>query len=150
MGGEIGYTPNTPKGSIFWFTLPFTIGAEDSLKKQEPEEPIKGSGRILIVDDYQTNREIVSTYLQSLGYQPFTAEDGYKAISICHQIQFDMILMDIQMPMLNGYDTVEKITGKCPINDKTPVLMLTAGGFYDESKEKICGVIKGSYTSRYS
>ncbi len=143
MGGEIGYTPNTPTGSIFWFTLPFSIGSKDSLKKQEPEEPIKGSGKILIVDDYQTNREIASTYLQSLGYKPFIAEDGYKAISLCHQIQFDLILMDIQMPMLNGYDTVEKITGKCPINEKTPVLMLTAGGFYDESRDRICGVIKG-------
>ena len=143
MGGEIGYTPNTPTGSVFWFTLPFSVGSRDSLKKQEPEEPIKGSGKILIVDDYQTNREIASTYLQSLGYTPFTAEDGYKAVSLCHQIQFDMILMDIQMPMLNGYDTVEKIAGKCPMNEKTPVLMLTAGGFYDESKDRICGVIKG-------
>ncbi len=143
MGGEIGYTPNTPRGSIFWFNLPFEISSREMLPDNEPQSLIHGSGEILIVDDYQTNREITSTHLQSLGYTTSLAEDGYKAVSLCSQKKFDLILMDIHMPMLNGFDTVEKIEAKCPRNDTTPVLMLTAGGFEHEAKGRIEGNIRG-------
>ena len=143
MGGEIGYTPNTPRGSIFWFNLPFEISSRDMLPDNKPQSLIHGIGEILIVDDYQTNREITSTHLQSLGYSTSLAEDGYKAISLCSQKKFDLILMDIHMPILNGFDTVEKIEDNCPLNDSTPVLMLTAGGFEHESKGRIKGNIRG-------
>ena len=143
MGGEIGYKPNPIGGSIFWFTVPFSISSRDQLQEEDIREPIPGSGLILMVDDYQTNREITSTYLESLGYTTITAADGYEAISLCSKTRFDLLLMDIHMPMLNGYETVEKITWKCPLNEEVPVLMLTAGGFEDETNDRIKENIKG-------
>ncbi len=143
MGGDIGYTPNHPRGSIFWFSLPFVIGSRENILPDENTQLIHGKGKILIVDDYQTNREITSTFLESLGYTTSLAEDGYKALSLCSREEYDLILMDIHMPMLNGYETVEKLAQNSPLNETTPVLMLTAGGFDDESKEKIRGNIKG-------
>lgn len=143
MGGEIGYTPNTPQGSIFWFTIPFTIGSEDLLRNNVPQDPVPGKGDILIIDDYETNREIVSTHLKSIGYSTELAENGYKAIKQCRGKHYDLLLMDIQMPMLNGYDAVDRIVNECPLNARTPVLMLTAGGFNDDLENIISSNIKG-------
>lgn len=91
--------------------------------------------RILIVDDTHENMEIIGKSLEKEGYDLYVANDGYSAIELVGKIEFDLILMDIMMPGLDGYETISKIKQLNP-NFNTPLIFLTA-------KADIDSVIKG-------
>ncbi len=88
--------------------------------------------RILIVDDEKMIRNVVKEYAEFEGYETREAEDGMEAVEICRKEDFDIIVMDIMMPRLDGYSAIKEIHKTKPI----PVIMLSARG---EEYDKLFG-----------
>lgn len=88
--------------------------------------------RILIVDDEKNIRNVISEYAKFDGFETVEAEDGMEAVEICRNEDFDLIIMDIMMPKLDGYSAVKEIRK----TKHTPVIMLSARG---EEYDKLFG-----------
>jgi DNA-binding response OmpR family regulator len=89
-------------------------------------------GRLLIVDDEQKIREVISEYAKFNGFEVVEAEDGMDAVEICKEEDFDIIVMDVMMPKLDGFSAVKEIRKTKDI----PVIMLSARG---EEYDKLFG-----------
>jgi signal transduction histidine kinase/DNA-binding response OmpR family regulator len=142
MGGEIGVKSEPCSGTTFWFTLPIKTAAEIEKcleKAEELPKPSKGSlvpgmntGVILVVDDYPVNREVASHHLRRFGFRIVTAENGLEAVKVCKETSFDLILIDLQMPELDGYEAARRIRDGSGVNTDTPIIAVTAGSFQSE------------------
>ncbi|MBN1491297.1 MAG: response regulator [Phycisphaerae bacterium] len=130
MGGQVDFDSVPGKGSTFWCTLPLEV-CESSLVSSElvaasapTDEP--RTGRILVAEDYPTNQEVVLQHLRAAGHHVTIVADGTQAIAACETDAFDMILMDIQMPTLDGLDTTRCLrAGQTPAAN-IPVIGMTA------------------------
>jgi len=80
---------------------------------------------ILVVDDNEMNRDMLSRRLKRLGHNTMVAEDGEKALEAIQANDFDLVLLDIMMPKLNGYDTLERIKSDTT-TQHVPVIMISA------------------------
>ncbi len=133
MNGEIGFTSKENEGTTFWFTVPLKKYKEDKVKQSTLEKAIsdiptdlKKECRILLVEDNYTNRQLATLQLNKLGYSPEIAINGKNALDILANTKYDLILMDCQMPVLDGYEATRILReGKSP-NTATPVIALTA------------------------
>jgi two-component system alkaline phosphatase synthesis response regulator PhoP len=83
------------------------------------------SSRVLIADDIQQNRELLEAYLADEGYEIFMAADGQQTMQMVDQHQPDLILLDIMMPRMSGYEVCSQIKAD-PAKRMIPVLMVTA------------------------
>ncbi|WP_027624600.1 response regulator transcription factor [Clostridium lundense] len=92
--------------------------------------------KILIVDDDSDIREMMLSYFSKEGYEVNCAEDGYEALQLISSENFSIVLLDIMMPNLDGYETISKMREFTDI----PVIFLTAKG---EQMDKVSGFIKG-------
>lgn len=133
MGGEIGFRSNVDRGSTFWFTVSFPLA--DSNRQQtnlETMSTITDSPsstktlRILVVEDYPDNRDIILFMLESLGYQVDAVEDGQQALDILSQNEYDIIFMDCQMPVMDGYEATRQLRQREGEQRHTIIIGLTA------------------------
>lgn len=131
MGGNIWYKPNREKGSVFVFSLPLEK-ADDMMIEESRNDygwsqqvDISNNKKVLLVEDIAVNRKLVSYMLKNLGYEVITAENGQKCLEILHKHKPDVILMDMQMPVMNGYKAVSIIRETEGMKD-IPVIALTA------------------------
>jgi len=90
--------------------------------------------KVLVVDDEEMIRDVVSTSLKSRGYQTLKANSGKEAITFCHQNPPDVILLDIRMPDLDGIETLRLIREIDPYN-KSVVIMLTGHGDINTARQ---------------
>lgn len=126
MGGEIGVESSPGEGSLFWIRIPL-IAAEPPAEATAPapEIPMRPC-RVLLVEDAEINRELAREMLTRLGHQVVEVMNGAEAIDAAGSGPFDLILMDIRMPVLDGLAATRAIrAGKGP-NAKTPVIALSA------------------------
>jgi len=126
LGGELTLKSEEGKGSVFRLSLPIPLGKEE---KEEEEESIeKLEGHVLVVEDYEANRMFVGIILENAGLTYDIAHDGVEAIKKFKENKYDLILMDENMPNLNGTEATKEILRleKEQGLSHTPIVSLTA------------------------
>jgi PAS domain S-box-containing protein len=128
MGGTLDCHSVAGEGSTFWFTLTLDEVDGTSAEAELTVEDTIGLGRVLVVDDNPTNRRVAQLILQTIGAEVHCAEDGEQAVAAYASGPFDVILMDMMMPVMDGASATRAIRGLEAEKDlpRTPVIMLTA------------------------
>ncbi|QUD88212.1 ATP-binding protein [Phenylobacterium montanum] len=127
MGGEIGLDTVEGVGSTFWFDIPAPVAAAAEPAAQEAEARVEPNPlRILVVDDVAVNRELVSALLAPFDLEVCEAANGVEAVEAAQRDVFDLILMDLQMPVMDGLAAARAIRREAPLNAATPILALSA------------------------
>ena len=126
MGGDIHFSSQEGKGSTFAMTLPLEIGAEQKRSCINETEPERLNGRILLAEDSATNALVARALLRLKGAQVDHVSDGAEAAAACRAHPYDLILMDLAMPEMDGFEATRDIRGSDNINKETPIVALTA------------------------
>jgi len=155
MGGEIGVESHPGNGSLFWFTLPLMIGKEEKTVLPEPTIPENTSTqrkslKILLAEDNEVNQKIIQFSLNREGHEVIIARNGQEAISHFIDNQYDLILMDVQMPEVDGFEATRQIRDIEKRNNHTspiPIIALTANAMKGD-REKCLAAGMNAYLSK--
>lgn len=136
MGGKIWVDSIEKKGTTFYFTLPIksnksSVSQIKTIEKDPEIINMKGK-RILVVEDDIYNFNFIEAILEETKAKLIHVDNGLEAVEVCQKINPDLILMDIQLPLMNGFDAIEKIRSILP---KMKIIVLTANGFGVERKK---------------
>ena len=143
LGGEIGVVSEVGVGSLFWLEIPVEKGLTPLVKPERSAERrrLKSSGNlpplILVVDDVETNRLLLLDFLEQVGFRVQFAEGGKGAIQMIKAFNPTLVLLDISMPEVSGYDVLNAI---CREINRPIMVALTAAAFEEERKKAfLCG-----------
>ena len=127
MGGRIGVDSVEGEGSRFWFTIAApVVAASAPVEHEDAALDAMPPARLLLVDDVAINRQLVRAILSQFGHEIIEASGGAEAVEIAHHTAFDLILMDVQMPGLDGLAATRAIRATAEPNHRTPILAFSA------------------------
>jgi signal transduction histidine kinase/CheY-like chemotaxis protein/ligand-binding sensor domain-containing protein len=139
MDGEMGFESVPGQGSTFWFTAKLSVATEDLPPKSSPvgkSLPREQNGRmILVVEDNRINQKVLSHQLINLGYAIEVAENGEQAVEKVRNRRYDLIFMDVQMPVMDGFQATQQIRGLGNGASSTPIVAVTANAFQSEREK---------------
>ncbi|QLE54433.1 response regulator [Nostoc sp. TCL26-01] len=140
MGGDVTVSSVPDQGTTFTCRIQLTqaktvdvLSATQVTRRVIGLEPGQHSYRILIVEDIPENRQLIIKLLESVGFEVCAAENGWQAIHLCQEWEPDLIWMDLQMPVLDGYEATKRIRAIYP-EKKIVIIALTANAFEEDRK----------------
>ncbi|WP_164519792.1 response regulator, partial [Nocardioides ferulae] len=151
MGGTIGADPNPTGGSTFWVRLPLPLAHQTTPAHQAPpatHEPVTSAsrGHLLVVEDSEINQLVAVGILEHLGYTADVADHGHDALTRLEDTTYDAVLMDCQMPVMDGYEATGRIRAH-PRHQHLPVIAMTAAAV-DGDRERCLAAGMDDYISK--
>jgi signal transduction histidine kinase/ActR/RegA family two-component response regulator len=131
FGGEIGCDSTEGEGSLFWFEIPLSLPQPhgSSTTTVTPVQPAKVNNRsltVLVADDNPVNQQVAMLLLSVLGHKVSIANNGEEAVAAVMIQPFDLVLMDLHMPNMDGFEATQAIRSKGGAVARVPIIALTA------------------------
>lgn len=134
MGGNVKVSSKVGEGTEFVLSIPFGLNSEKDLKVEKQESDMKCLD-VLIVEDNKMNRRYLESTLNQLGHDWKSAENGEEALLLSRKHSFDIIFMDIRMPVMDGYEATRLIRSEeNNPNRNVPIVALTASALLDDKE----------------
>jgi signal transduction histidine kinase/FixJ family two-component response regulator/HPt (histidine-containing phosphotransfer) domain-containing protein len=154
MGGEVAVSSTPGVGSLFAFTLPLETA------DGEPTETLRAHGRgtmgdrlptaegatVLVVEDNDVNREVALRFLERIGCEAQAVPNGQAALDACAERQFSLILMDVQMPVMDGLTATRELRRREAGGRRTPIVALTASAMSGDLNRCLAAGMDGLLT----
>ncbi|MBC6982567.1 ATP-binding protein [Caulobacter sp. 17J80-11] len=125
MGGEIGANSRPGQGSTFWVEVELPLAEECAAEAPAAAGPL-GAARVLLADDAEANRVLVATLLGAMGLEVDAVANGAEAVAAVQARDYDLVLMDVHMPVMDGLEATRAIRALAPRLETLPILALTA------------------------
>jgi len=137
MGGEVGADSVLDRGSRFWFELELPVAQapprlEMPLAPSAPARPVSGGPSVLVVEDGAVNQAVAAAQLEALGYEVDVVDNGFEALDRVARQHYDAVLMDCQMPGMDGYETTRELRRREGGDRHTLVIALTANAMTED------------------
>ena len=144
MGGTIGFTTEEGVGTTFTVTLPLTVHEGESAATPAPEAPVtpatvaprpaeQATPRLLVAEDDPTTRMVLKELLKRKGFEPEFATDGVEAVGMWEKGRYDLVLMDVQMPRMDGFDATRTMREReLAHGGHTLIVAMTAHAFSED------------------
>lgn len=156
MGGKLGVESIPGQGSRFWFDLPLVLPDPQAAAEPQPPAhpaPINAAPiglHILIAEDNAVNQQVMMRHLEKLGCTFHLARNGLEALSAVAERSFDLILMDGQMPELDGFEATRRIRGSGLPSSQIPIIGVTACAFEEDRQRCLDSGMQAVLTKPFS